>query len=368
MSSEYKRRAIRRELEAASTQGLDVSTFMRRTLTLLGRSVRFDACCLATVDPATRMITGAVAHGLDESRAPLLFDLEYARSDFNAYRELSAANVRTATLERATLGDPARSARFTELLRPLGLEHELRVLFASEGRTWGVAALLRGARERGFDDDEVRAASDLSETIAEGLSASILVEASACAAPAGGVGPAVAIFGGDDEVEVLTPAASARLEDFPGYTAERLAPALLVAISAARSAGAAGARLRVRGCSGCWWVVSATSMDTGDGGRSKVVATIEEARSGDVVPLVVAAFGLSARERDVLIGVLEGQTSVEIADALEISSHTVNDHLKSVFAKAEVTSRRELVARIFFEHYAPRIGTRLGPRGWFAEW
>jgi len=85
------------------------------------------------------------------------------------------------------------------------------------------------------------------------------------------------------------------------------------------------------------------------------------------VPLVVAAFGLRAREQVVLIGVLEGQTSIEIADALGISSHTVNDHLKSVFAKADVGSRRELVARIFFEHYAPRIGAPLGPRGWFVE-
>jgi len=113
-------------------------------------------------------------------------------------------------------------------------------------------------------------------------------------------------------------------------------------------------------------VVSATAVEAEARGRSKVVATIEEARTADV-PLVVAALGLSARERDVLIGVLEGQTSVEIADVLGISSHTVNDHLKSIFTKADVRSRRELVARIFFEHYAPRLGAPLGPSGWFAD-
>jgi hypothetical protein len=32
-----------------------------------------------------------------------------------------------------------------------------------------------------------------------------------------------------------------------------------------------------------------------------------------------------------------------------------------------VGSRRELVARVFFDQYAPRIGAALGPTGGFAE-
>jgi len=356
MPSDNTRRSVRRELQAASMAGLDVAAFTRRAVTLLRRSVHFDACCFATVDPTTRLITGAMADGLDEARAPHLFEIEYARGDVNGYRALAQANVSAATLHDATAGDPSRSARFDEILRPLGFGHEMRVLFSSGGRTWGVAGLMRDTAGPRFDEDDVRAAQALTETIAGGLRASLLVEVVGRRRAASATGPAVIVVDGSDAIEVVTPAASARLEDMSGYAPGALPPAILAAVSAARAVVAEGANLRVRGTSGAWWVVSATAIADGSGRRPKVVATIEEARTPDVVPLVVAALGLSARERDVLVGVLEGLTSGEIAADLGISTHTVNDHLKSIFAKAEVRSRRELVAKIFFEHYAPRLG------------
>ena len=60
--------------------------------------------------------------------------------------------------------------------------------------------------------------------------------------------------------------------------------------------------------------------------------------------IVLAAHG--PREQDVTRFVLRGLLTTAIADALHISAHTVQDHLKAVFDKVGVRSRRELVGLI----------------------
>jgi DNA-binding CsgD family transcriptional regulator len=72
------------------------------------------------------------------------------------------------------------------------------------------------------------------------------------------------------------------------------------------------------------------------------VVTLEPARTGDLAPLLMRAWGLSARERDVAALAIGGLPSQDIAAALFISPHTVRDHLKSIFAKTGVNSRRDL--------------------------
>ena len=63
--------------------------------------------------------------------------------------------------------------------------------------------------------------------------------------------------------------------------------------------------------------------------------------------LVSRASGLTARECELVALLLEGLDTRELAERLSISRHTVQDHLKSVFAKVGVRSRRELVSSVF---------------------
>jgi hypothetical protein len=48
------------------------------------------------------------------------------------------------------------------------------------------------------------------------------------------------------------------------------------------------------------------------------------------------------------------------AAELFLSAHTVRDHIKSIFSKLDVSSRGELVATIFADHYGPALH-RLDP-------
>ena len=95
---------------------------------------------------------------------------------------------------------------------------------------------------------------------------------------------------------------------------------------------------------------------------------IEPARAHELAPLIADAYGLSERERALTQLVAQGLHTNAIADRLHISPWTVQDHLKSIFEKVEVSTRGELTARVFFDHYAPRLtnGTPIGSDGWFA--
>jgi FixJ family two-component response regulator len=63
---------------------------------------------------------------------------------------------------------------------------------------------------------------------------------------------------------------------------------------------------------------------------------------------------LTARERDVMELLVAGQTSKEIATALQVSVRTVEGHRRMVFSKMQVSSAAQLVRTVLSAREAPR--------------
>ena len=82
-----------------------------------------------------------------------------------------------------------------------------------------------------------------------------------------------------------------------------------------------------------------------EGGGGQIAVTLRAATAAVRFGLLCRAYALSQRERQVVAALVAGLDTRAITQRLCISRYTVQDHLKSIFTKTGVHSRRELLAR-----------------------
>jgi DNA-binding CsgD family transcriptional regulator len=301
-------------------------------------------------------------------------EIEISGADVNTFAGLARSGQGAAALSTATGGDLDRSLRHRELKNPNGLGDELRAVLASDSATWGGLTLLRASGSRHFAPADAALVAAMSRQFAEGLRRAILLTATLPAGrPDDSQQTGIAVLAPDNTITSANEAArmwlAELLEDSRG---EALPPAVTAVASRARSivAGQAGtasmARARVRAASGQWLLVHGSALGDGPGAQTAVI--LEPARPHELAPLIADAYGLSDRERAVTQFVAQGHSTAAIAGLLHISPWTVQDHLKSIFEKTGTGTRGELIAAVFFNHYAPQLadGARIGPDGGFA--
>jgi len=100
-------------------------------------------------------------------------------------------------------------------------------------------------------------------------------------------------------------------------------------------------------------VCHASLLCDADAVLTGVAVVIEPATAAEVAPIIVQAYDLTEREQQITRLIARGAGTAEIADELSLSTHTVRDHVKAIFAKVGVSSRGELVAKLFAEFYEP---------------
>jgi DNA-binding CsgD family transcriptional regulator len=105
------------------------------------------------------------------------------------------------------------------------------------------------------------------------------------------------------------------------------------------------------------WITLHASLP--DGPRTGRVAVVLERATGvQSATLRLEVSGVTSREREVATLLARGLSNAEIAQALVLSPHTVQDHIKSLYEKLGVSSRQELVARVFLDEYLPEVAVK----------
>lgn len=351
MGSERARARCRERIEALADSTTDLDGVRREAIAELRRAIGFDRWCVLLVDPDTLLMSRGIGHNDWARELPRLNIDDAGTADVNSLAVLARSRDHAAALRAATGGDLARSGRWREVLSPYGVGDELRAAAVDEYGCWGDILLWRDSDDRPFDPDDARLMRDASRLIARALRRGAV----ACApSPAAGSSPPeTGVLLLDDQLRPCGSTAPARAwydalnparMPLPDGIPTSAWSAVGRLLAAERGEGPERpARIRVRAGDGGWAVVEASRVD---GGASAIAVTFRAAAREEVLALLARAHGLSARERELVALVVEGRDTREIADRLFISRYTVQDHLKSVFEKVGVRSRRELLSGV----------------------
>jgi DNA-binding CsgD family transcriptional regulator len=351
---------------SACRSGLDAEALRAAVLPRLRKAVPIDALWWASADPATLLFTRSYREELPADSGPYFVDNEFLHKDVNKWTMLARDATGVGTLMQATCGRPAASDRYRDIFAPLGLQDELRAVLRVRDTCWGYLCLHREAQQV-FSPDEARFVQRLAPHLAEGLRMGLLRQA--CQLDEASGGPGLVMLAADGTVAGLNDAAGHWLEDLGGKANGSDLPieisAVAIRLRHLSPTEPAMPRLQVRTRSGRWAVLHASWMNAPS--ERLITVIVQEAAPADVAPLIMAAYGLTERERTISALVCQGMSTRQIASRMHLTADTVQDHLKSVFDRTGVHSRGQLVATIFQRDYLPHAiaDDPLNPAGTF---
>jgi DNA-binding CsgD family transcriptional regulator len=358
------------EIQRRCTAGLDQRALLGEVAERLRRAIPSEAFCLSATDPSSKLVTYGAAEGLGGMRGMrLFFEHIYLEADVNGYDGMSERWPEPVMLlSEATGGRLERSLRYREHTGPLGLGYEIRGACVAGKERWGGVELTRERGDPDFDFREVRLVRRILPHVGAGLRASALLSEAALPEPDGDGVPGVLVLDHKGRVAEYTQAAKRYLEELgdlgPGWReGDGLPLALWMVVGALRRAldpqterdRAMVPALSAKARSGRWLTLQAALTEVGSGSPSQKMIVIEPAGPKRIAWLRAAAYGLSAREREVVDLVVRGASRRQISATLYISEYTVQDHLSNVFDKVGVRGREALIKRLFLDNLYPAM-------------
>ncbi|HEX8120768.1 MAG TPA: helix-turn-helix transcriptional regulator [Solirubrobacteraceae bacterium] len=337
-------------MERLSDAGLTAQELLTEAGRVIDRVVPSDGYFLGATDPETSLCIGAgVVHDLPLEMCQPTWDHEFLVPDYMKFSDIGRSGRFVADVHEETGGNPDRSPRWREVLAPQGFVSEVRATFTAGDSMWGVAQIDRLGDAPRFSDLEKAWLAQAAPMLARGLRRAMVAHEPVAPSARG---PGVLLLDPACNVVSATSEAAAWLDDIDGVPTGLPLPLEASAYASRVRGTPAGAPVpsgRVRTRNGVWLLLHGSLLE----GTDQLAVVIEPAKAADVAPLIVEAYGLSQREVDVTKLIARGLGTSEIAATLFLSPHTVRDHVKSVFEKAGVSSRGELVAKVFADHYSP---------------
>jgi DNA-binding CsgD family transcriptional regulator len=336
--------AIRR----ACSHQVESRALRAEVVRVLGRHLPVDAYAFVLTDPETSVGVDPLASIPDLGALPRLIALRY-----------TTLTQRWTTIAHpvSLAGTPAAAhGPWQEYLLAHGVVDVATVALRDRHGCWGFVDLW--SMSRPYADAELSLLGDLTEVLTSTVrrcQASTFTRDAApgdVPSPDAPDGPAVVLLDSTPErglvITGATPGTHAWLARLlPPETGHAPVPAAVVNVAAqllAREAGvdAAPALGRVHVADTVWLRLRASRLAP----SGEIAVSIELAAPADRVEMFARSHGLSPREQQVVHVLTEGGDTAELAARLFISPHTVQDHLKSIFAKAGVHHRSALLGRV----------------------
>ncbi len=319
----------------------DARSLRLALLTEIRRTIPFDAYAWLLTDPETRVGTAPIADVPCLAELPRLVRLKYA-TELNRWTHLRGP---VARLHHASGGRLELSLVWRELLADHGVTDVASLVFEDRYGCWSFLDLWRiGGVFTDVEAARLGAHAPLITAALRACTAQTFSDHPTAPLPAR-TGPIVLVLSGELQVRAQTPATDEYLRTLvPPEGDRRPIPAAAYNVGAQLLAVEAGVDhhppvARVHLERGDWLTLRAARIDR------DIAVSIEVATPGERLALFGRACGLTDRERELLALIAAGADTRAVAEQMFVSQHTVQDHLKSIFAKTHTGSRRELLAR-----------------------
>ncbi|WP_371656627.1 MULTISPECIES: helix-turn-helix transcriptional regulator [unclassified Streptomyces] len=265
-----------------------------------------------------------------------------------------AAFPQLARLARQTVPVVAdrglRAGWYDRLLARYGFGEELCLVLRDGRGVWGLLGLKRAAGGRPFGADDTHRIAGIGPPLIAALRSYVTQGPVAPTGQRYELPPGMLVVSAEGEVAVRTPQARkwqsvmARQQAAPDWLIEYCFAALSFE---AREHARNPSRRYPRVCTpllgyGQWTAFEAQPLgDNGD-----IAIMIQRATGTLLLPTFCDWHKITAREQQVVQHLQDGSAPKQIARLLDLSVHTVNDHLGAIFRKTGACGRDELMAAI----------------------